>query len=177
MTSENNPILLFIVAFSMGSLISKDMDLIRNLINSFVPIYTVLSALYVLALTLSYAWNTFFSANKEFLPPKKKEKKVEFENKIVPKDESSVALPPPGKKPVEGDGGPSKQIDLTGSYRLAKNDGFKDFLAAQGVNYVLRTAADKAVTCHHVTHNDTTLRIRVSGIITGKFKCKSYCKQ
>merc|ERR1712151_458240 len=58
-------------------------------------------------------------------------------------------------------------IDLTGSYRLIKNDGFKDFLAAQGVNYVLRAAADKAVTTHHVTHNGTTLRIRVSGIITG----------
>jgi len=174
MTSENN-LSWLLVAFAMGTIYSKDIDIIRNMINSFVPVYTFLSALYVVALTLSYAWTTFFSEKHDikisglFVPPQKKqvrEKKVEFEkNKIVQRDEAVIASLP--KKDITEGKGSDEPITLTGSYRLIKNDGFKDFLAAQGVNYILRAAADKAITTHHVTHRGTTLRIRVSGIITG----------
>jgi len=58
-------------------------------------------------------------------------------------------------------------IDLTGSFKLVKNENFQGFLAAQGVSWALRQAADKAITVHHMTHNGNTLRIQVSGIITG----------
>lgn len=62
----------------------------------------------------------------------------------------------------------SKLIDLNGSFRLEKNINFKNFLAVQGVSWPLRAAADKAITTQHITHEDSMLKIKVSGIISSE---------
>lgn len=62
----------------------------------------------------------------------------------------------------------SNLIDLNGSYRLQKNTDFLEFLAAQGVGWALRAAANKAITTHHITHKGSMLKIRVGGIINSE---------
>lgn len=53
-------------------------------------------------------------------------------------------------------------IDLTGSYKLVKNDNFDAFLAAQGVPWALRRAAASVFPIHHhITHTGDSLTIRI----------------
>lgn len=59
-------------------------------------------------------------------------------------------------------------INLNGSFKLHKNINFKEFLGSQGVGLFLRNAADKVITTHHITHQDPTIKIRVSGIISSE---------
>lgn len=61
-----------------------------------------------------------------------------------------------------------KLIDLNGSYRLEKNINFLNFLAAQGVSWALRSAANKAIMTHHITHKESMLKIKVQGIISSE---------
>lgn len=62
----------------------------------------------------------------------------------------------------------SQPVDLTGTYKLLKNEGFDTFLAAQGVPWALRKAVDRAQPVHHVTHAGDDLRIKITGIITSE---------
>lgn len=59
-------------------------------------------------------------------------------------------------------------INLNGSFKLHKNINFTEFLGSQGVGLFLRNAADKVITTHHITHQDPTIKIRVSGIISSE---------
>lgn len=61
-------------------------------------------------------------------------------------------------------------VDLTGSYKLVKNEGFDAFLAAQGVPWALRRAVDKAQPVHHLSHAGNELTIKITGIITSESK-------
>jgi hypothetical protein len=56
-------------------------------------------------------------------------------------------------------------IDMTGAYRLVSNDNFEAFLAAQGVPWALRSAANRARPLHRITHVGDTVTIRIEGII------------
>ena len=58
-------------------------------------------------------------------------------------------------------------VDLTGTYRLARNVGFDKFLEAQGVGWALRRAAGRARPVHRISHRGGTVRIRISGIVAG----------
>ena len=58
-------------------------------------------------------------------------------------------------------------VNLSGTFKLAKNVDFDKFLEAQGVGWALRSAANKARPVHTITHRGRTLRIQITGIITG----------
>jgi len=59
----------------------------------------------------------------------------------------------------------SSLLDLSGSFELEKKINFQEFLAAQGVGWMLRKAADKAPAVNRISHVGDTLRIQVSGIL------------
>lgn len=68
----------------------------------------------------------------------------------------------------------SRPIDLTGAYRLISNENFEAFLAAQGVPWALRSAANRARPLHRISHGndvddendkDDNITIKIEGII------------
>lgn len=61
----------------------------------------------------------------------------------------------------------SEHINLTGKYKLVHNHNFMAFLKSQGINALLRKAANASRPIHTITHEGTTLRIQVDGIIKG----------
>lgn len=80
-------------------------------------------------------------------------------------------LPAPGPKMKESDVEESKitsapqPIDLTGTFKLVENHNFEELLAAQGVPWALRSAANRARPTHKITHKGNFLNIKIEGII------------
>jgi len=58
--------------------------------------------------------------------------------------------------------------NMSGRFLLVKNEGFEEFLAAQGVPWALRKAANKACPLHHLTHVGNKVQIAISGIINSQ---------
>lgn len=56
-------------------------------------------------------------------------------------------------------------IDMTGTYKLVENQNFEELLAAQGVPWALRSAANRARPTHKITHKGNLLTIKIEGII------------
>ncbi len=56
-------------------------------------------------------------------------------------------------------------IDMTGTYKLMENYNFEEILAAQGVPWALRSAANRARPTHKITHKGNLLTIKIEGII------------
>jgi len=56
-------------------------------------------------------------------------------------------------------------VDLTGTFKLVENNNFEELLAAQGVPWALRSAANRARPTHKITHQGNLLTIKIEGII------------
>jgi hypothetical protein len=56
-------------------------------------------------------------------------------------------------------------IDMTGTFKLLENNNFEELLAAQGVPWALRSAANRARPTHKITHRGNILTIKIEGII------------
>jgi hypothetical protein len=54
---------------------------------------------------------------------------------------------------------------MTGSYQLVENINFEAFLAAQGVPWALRSAANRARPIHKLTHEGNVITIQICGLI------------
>jgi len=61
-------------------------------------------------------------------------------------------------------------IDMTGIYKLVENDNFEELLAAQGIPWALRSAANRARPTHKFTHRGNLLTIKIQGIIESETK-------
>jgi hypothetical protein len=61
-------------------------------------------------------------------------------------------------------------IDMTGVYKLVENDNFEELLAAQGIPWALRSAANRARPTHKFTHRGNLLTIKIQGIIESETK-------
>jgi hypothetical protein len=61
-------------------------------------------------------------------------------------------------------------IDMTGTYKLVENDNFEELLAAQGIPWALRSAANRARPTHKFTHRGNLLTIKIQGIIESETK-------
>lgn len=57
------------------------------------------------------------------------------------------------------------KVNMNGAFKLVKNDNFDGFLAAQGIPWALRRAADQARPTHCFTHVGETITIKITGII------------
>ncbi|GMH66300.1 hypothetical protein TrST_g8837 [Triparma strigata] len=88
---------------------------------------------------------------------------------IISPPSSPSSAPPPLKKYP-----PS--INLSGTYKLFKNQNYQEFLACQGVGWALRKAADSASTTHTLTHDVDTGRfvLDVKGLISSQVEYRIY---
>jgi hypothetical protein len=57
------------------------------------------------------------------------------------------------------------KVNMNGSFKLTKNDNFDGFLAAQGIPWALRRAADQARPTHSFRHEGDIITIKITGII------------
>lgn len=73
-------------------------------------------------------------------------------------------LPPPSRAAVP-ETSTDGVVNLSGSYKLIKNNNFDGILEAQGVPWALRRAADAARPTHTITHNGKSVTIQIQGII------------
>jgi hypothetical protein len=112
----------------------------QSLVNTLlVPLYSVSVFLYL----FSRLWN-------RFLENKKRKQKRAPKQLITP-----VVIP-------QEEGG---KVNMNGSFKLVKNDNFDGFLAAQGIPWALRRAADQARPTHCFTHVGDMITIKITGII------------
>jgi len=78
---------------------------------------------------------------------------------------SSKALAVKSHLPTIKESTEDGEVNLSGSYKLVKNDNFDGFLEVQGVPWALRRAADAARPTHTITHSGKTITIQIRGII------------
>ena len=131
-------------------------------------IHSTLERLYVLGV-LAYLSILFYNQHRQTSRIKGYGQDTEQDDVRIADDGSYVVVSPPesldGEEDNEGDDGDI--VNLTGTFKLAKNVDFDKFLEAQGVGWALRSAANKARPVHTITHRGRTLRIQITGIITG----------
>ena len=127
-----------------------------------VPLYTVLAILYLTAVAfrqdLRALWDRLrrpskSSAIAELQPPPRVDDAIEIQRQLVLDEQG------------HDDEGKAQPVDLTGAYRLVSNENFEGFLAAQGVPWALRSAANRARPVHRITHRGRVLTIKIEGII------------
>jgi hypothetical protein len=116
-----------------------------------VPIYTTLVLIY---LTILIVAGPLVSLYGWLLPKNKKEISEKPSTPVVADvivDEAVIHAEQP--------------FDLSGAYKLVRNDNFEGFLAVQGVPWALRRAANQARPVHRITHLGNQLTIKIEGII------------
>lgn len=191
--NESSPVLIFLLGCVVGSSFYDDSETIqflKLLVNIFASIYTIVVFIMLTIMScrhigITLSGNEYEVSKGEATTPSEKPLEVMKEvqqspqtaetdanvedietrdQKSLPSIENSTVDAVEEKKPEES----LNLIDLNGSFRLEKNVNFQNFLAAQGVNWALRNAANKAITTHHITHKGSMLKIRVSGIINSE---------
>jgi len=189
-TIETPSILIFLLGFLVSSSFYDDSEMIQLLkwlVNLFAIMYTVFvfilfAILYCYHLHSSItrrnklteeSYDSSLNIYKQPLVSTKTEKKgipelVRIDTTRSDQNQTSLEI-----SLVDGDDEKKSEddlplIDLNGSFRLEKNINFPNFLAAQGVSWALRAAANKAITTQHITHEGSMLKIKVSGIITSE---------
>jgi hypothetical protein len=81
---------------------------------------------------------------------------------------SATVSTPPSLTPtsaVPTETGPPSPIDLSGCYNLIENHNFEGLLQAQGVPWLLASAANKARPIHRISHDGCHVNIKIEGII------------
>ena len=172
------PIFVFLLGFFVGTSYyenTETIQLLKWLINVFASIYTLIVLLMIMIVSFQQFINTItkypklekdskrYQESKPSNDPPVPKSDPEPEEQVENKEKKSVSISSTSSHDNE-----SESIDLNGSFRLEKNINFVDFLAAQGVSWALRVAANKAVTTHHITHKNNQLKIRVQGIINSE---------
>jgi len=192
--NESSPVLIFLLGCAVGSSFYDDSDTVqflKMLVNVFASIYTIVAFIMLTVLSCRRIKVTLLGDNaktskgdaapatvkqitltKEIQESPKPsgietnithdEKSQDESDQVESDDRLSSTVENGNKKDL------LDYIDLNGSFRLEKNVNFQNFLAAQGVNWALRNAANKAITTHHITHKGSMLKIRVSGIINSE---------
>ncbi|KAL7562836.1 hypothetical protein ACA910_002455 [Epithemia clementina (nom. ined.)] len=77
----------------------------------------------------------------------------------------AVVLKEAIKVPQSQEQAQTQPFDLSGAYKLIRNENFDGFLAVQGVPWALRQAANQARPIHRITHIGNQLTIKIEGII------------
>ncbi|CAJ1950198.1 unnamed protein product [Cylindrotheca closterium] len=76
---------------------------------------------------------------------------------------SAKAVPPHDDEAMRLAKNAEQPVDLTGTFKLIKNENFGPFLAAQGVPWALRGAANAARPTHKITHQGNMITIAIKG--------------
>lgn len=132
------PMLLLVTGYSAGTIsLDQWQRLVRDII---IPLYACGVVGYI-------ALRIYYVVIEPRLLPRPAEKSA-----IPAIDEAEAALAP-------------QPVDLTGTYKLVENNNFEELLAAQGVPWALRSAANRARPTHKFTHKGNLLTIKIEGII------------
>lgn len=139
------PAWYFLLGLSFGHVLTlrdaipRSLDAWQSIVNTLlVPIYSIAVFLYL----VSRIWTRMLEAKRQ-------------KRKLVPK----AIVPSPITPQEEG------KVNMNGSFKLVKNDNFDGFLAAQGIPWALRRAADQARPTHVFTHAGDEITIKITGII------------
>eukprot|EP00978_Attheya_sp_CCMP212_P018669 scaffold51550_cov55-Attheya_sp.AAC.1 len=140
---------------SFQRILGRLCDMFQSITNDVcVPVYSLLA--------VGYLWMIFVQQRKN----RRRVSLLENEKEVVPGVEEE-ALWNEADNFVDDEGGgevgmvmgmvmvDGKAIqvkNMSGRFLLVKNEGFEEFLAAQGVPWALRKAANKACPLHHLTH-------------------------
>jgi hypothetical protein len=125
------------------------------------PLYAVLAILYLTAVAFRQDLRSFWdqlhhpsksSAGADLQPPRVDDTIDHLQRQLAIDEQ-------------DRDDGKVQPVDLTGVYRLVTNENFEAFLAAQGVPWALRSAANRARPIHRITHRGRVLTIKIEGII------------
>jgi len=133
-------------------------DVIRAIHVLFERIYVVGVLAYLSVLFYNHHWQSSGIKAKET---------HERDEVRVADDGSYVVVSPPESLDADEEEEDGDIVNLSGTFKLAKNVDFDKFLEAQGIGWALRSAANKARPVHKITHRGRTLRIQITGIITG----------
>lgn len=158
---------------------------VRWFINVLVAMYSLLVFVILVIVTISRSRRYFWSTNDSIVKRKRTRdrrkdqsliQKKKLNKEINYNEKNDAVLTISGRTTTttfdEKENEPSDpstlKIDLNGAFKLERNINFQEFLECQGVGWALRKAADKAITTHHITHEDKMLKIRVAGIISSE---------
>ena len=146
-TTSNNDlshVSVAVAAFCLGYGAKSSVDLKDHLSQNFdsilIPVYTNLVLLY-LALRAYGKFKAILKAKSSSDKPQQ--------------DDEAMRLARTATQPV----------DLTGKFKLIRNENFGAFLAAQGVPWALRGAANAARPTHIITHQGNLITIAIQGPI------------
>lgn len=129
--------------------------------NVLIPTYTLLISFHLL-----YSWYRYFFQSS------KSTSITTFEGTDASLSDSSTSEHnqdfPKSDEITDNKATPNDlKLNLTGTFKLVKHDGFDEFLAANGVPYLMRKAALSMQPVHTITHTGDTVRVQISGIISG----------
>jgi len=123
--------------------------------NALIPIYSLLVFYHVI-----YSWYVrYFSRSK--IKDTKTDVYDDSLDSLVSEERDEVI--PDMTAPTTAD----VKLNLSGTFKLIKHEGFDEFLAANGVPYLMRRAVLSMQPIHTITHIDDTVRVQISGIISG----------
>ena len=147
-----SPLLLLVIDPHSSYIFSALFYLINNVL---IPAYSLLVLYYVL-----FSWYRCFSQST----PQSVTKKSTAVGPEVSLPETCPQIDLDKKATTTTT---DLKLNLSGTFKLIKHDGFEEFLAANGVPYLMRRAALSMQPVHTITHNDDTVRVQISGIISG----------
>eukprot|EP00566_Odontella_aurita_P001179 CAMPEP_0113585382 /NCGR_PEP_ID=MMETSP0015_2-20120614/33667_1 /TAXON_ID=2838 /ORGANISM="Odontella" /LENGTH=241 /DNA_ID=CAMNT_0000490615 /DNA_START=72 /DNA_END=794 /DNA_ORIENTATION=- /assembly_acc=CAM_ASM_000160 len=180
LSSEDSTRIL-IIGFFLGCAFSGGaIDSLKSLVNCLlVPLYTIASSAFLLNLFYQKCGNGSdddyrLSRLRRCISGRDFDSRLTNRSDIIKQSHEDTSTETATGEPVGVGVGQStsveslQQVNLTGSYKLVKNEGFDKFLGAQGVPWALRRAVDKAQPIHHITHTGNEIRIKITGIITSE---------
>lgn len=155
-------LLLFVLGIAIGKS-SQSMEGWDSLLSfwqsfvnqSIVPLYAFYVFFYLAYITIGIVWNCCSSYWKH-----RHRSKVENDASQLQQQQREEELEE-AEDYYDKDG----NVNMTGSYKLFSNHKFEEFLAAQGVPWALRSAANQARPVHHITQQGTQVTIQIKGLI------------
>ncbi|KAL7546121.1 hypothetical protein ACHAWF_009457 [Thalassiosira exigua] len=129
-------------------------------------LHVLIERMYIVGV-LGYLSVLFYNQHRQSSRIKEGAELHERDGPRVADDGSYVVVYPPESLNADEEEEDGDIVNLTGTFKLAKNIDFDKFLEAQGIGWALRSAANKARPVHKITHRGRTLRIQITGIITG----------
>jgi hypothetical protein len=141
-SSTTTALSLVALGYWLGSTTLEDTE--RLVGSILVPLYTCLVLVYITLRVYHVA------IEPRLVLKKKSEVIVRSAPEVVLDDSITLAEQP---------------FDLSGAFKLKENHNFEAFLAAQGVPWVLLSAANRARPTHRITHKGNSVTIKIEGII------------
>ena len=137
-----------VLGYCLGSTTSLE-DVEQFVNTAAVPLYQFLVTVYI-TIRVYYVWIEpfFVSSSKATAAGVVNNKSTPIKHHLLPTG-----------------AGADQPINMSGVFKLTENQNFEEALAAQGVPWAVRGAANRARPTHRITHVGNSLTIKIEGII------------